>query len=305
MHKIKFLPIPISGLALGLAALGNLIGRSFPTFRLALGAVSMVIILAVLLKGLMFREVFMEDMKNPVIATVSSTIGMAVILHATYWKPYVGGAAVWLWWGGILLHALVFLYVIMRFVLRDFKLEQVFPSWFITFVGAAVASVTAPVFEVQPTGQLIFWISLILYLVALALVINRFIKKPQIPAQAKPTLVIFAAPAALLLAGYFSSFSTVQPVMVVGLGVLVIFFYLFGLVQCAKQIRNPFNPGFSAFTFPLVISSIALNGLIKWTGNESMGLGWIGTATKIIAAVVVLYVLFEYTRFIIKMKSTS
>ena len=130
----------------------------------------------------------------------------------------------------------------MKFVAGNFAIKKVFPSWFIVYVGIAVASVSAPVTGRLDFGQYAFWFGLVTYLILLVFVCKRVWFVGEIPAPAMPTTVIFAAPASLLLAGYMVSFPEKISWLVYCLLAFSIFFWLVGIYYFSKTFRGAFMP---------------------------------------------------------------
>ena len=228
-------------------------------------------------------------------ASVFPTFTMATMLLGGYLKPYCAECGVAVWYAGFVCHALLILWFSWNF-LRGFAIKKVFPSWFIVYVGIAVASISAPVAGRLDIGKGAFWFAFVTYICLLPFVCWRVWKVGQIPDPAKPTAVIFAAPASLLLAGYMTSFEVKESVIVWILLVLSLFFYAVGLFYFLKLCWGIFMPSHSAFTFPLVISAIAVKMSSAYTG-----LAWIPmlcNVQTIIAAVVVLLVLVRYFVFL-------
>ena len=101
---IKKIPLPATGVMLGMAALGNLLQPYSEGVRLLCGAVSLILGILIVVKILLYPGQFAEDMKNPIMASVSGTFSMAVMLLAGYAKPFMGSSAVIIWYAGIGLH---------------------------------------------------------------------------------------------------------------------------------------------------------------------------------------------------------
>ena len=101
-----------------------------------------------------------------------------------------------------------------------------------------------------------------------------------------------------MTAAYVATFSQPNPVLLSLLLISGQCFYAFILWQLPRLIKRPFSAGFSAFTFPLVISAVAL--------KQSLNVLNLGLAGQIllafevlIALFVVLYVTFLYTKDIL------
>ena len=76
---IKKVPIPTAGVALGLAALGNLLQPYAEIAHIACGALSLFLVAMLVAKLIMFPSMLREDMKNSVFASVSATFFMTLI----------------------------------------------------------------------------------------------------------------------------------------------------------------------------------------------------------------------------------
>ncbi|MBQ7215447.1 MAG: hypothetical protein IJS39_05635 [Synergistaceae bacterium] len=201
-----------------------------------------------------------------------------------------------IWYAGLVGHILLIVWFTVKFVLRGFAIKKVFPSWFIVYVGIAVASVSAPVVGRLDIGQYAFWFGLVTYVLLVVVVCRRVWGVGEIPAPALPTTVIFAAPASLLLAGYMVAFPEKDARMVYALLVCSVVFWAVGMVYLAKTCRGGFLPSHSAYTFPLVISGLAVKMSAGFTG-----LAWqvrFCDVQTVIAAAVVVWVLVGYVMFL-------
>lgn len=88
------------------------------------------------------------DMNDSVATSVSGTATMALILLAGYLKPFAESVAIILWYLGIVLHGALVVYFMAGFVCR-LKITQIFASWYIVYVGIAVAAITASQFHAE------------------------------------------------------------------------------------------------------------------------------------------------------------
>ncbi len=304
---IKRIPLPIAGVILAMAATGNLIQTYSPELRLVFGAISAIIGILLIIKFIMYPKLLSEDLKNPVVASVAPTFSMAVILLAAYVKPYANTVGLTIWFIGFILHCALILLFTFRFILK-FDIKKMFPSLFIVYVGLVVASITAPAFSMNTLGQAVFWFGFICYLILLAVVSYRVIKVKEIPEPAQPLIIIFAAPASLCLAGYLSSFDSKSIAIVYFLAILSIAMYVFALTQLPRLLKLKFYPSYSAFTFPMVISAIAMkmtDGFLTKSGNGIAFLKYIVIAQTAIAVVMVLYVLIRYILMLVNTKQAS
>jgi exfoliative toxin A/B len=297
---LKKYPVPVTGLILGLAAAGNLVQSYGEINRSIFGIISAILFVLMLVKIVKFTDGVKESLQNPVVASVFPTFSMAAMLLSTYLKPLSQSIAFALWTIGVALHAALIIWFSKKFVL-NFKIKQVFPSWFIVYVGISVASVTAPAFKMTNIGQLAFWFGFITYIILLPLILYRTVKVKEMPEPTLPTLVIFAAPASLLLAGYMNSFETKSMAIVWLLAVLSIIMYIAAIIMLPRLLKLKFYPSYSAFTFPLIISGIAMkltNGFLTKSGIPVTWLNYLVKFQEAVAVIITLYVLYRYIRFL-------
>lgn len=267
MSFLKRVPLPLCGVALGLAALGNLLAAYSPYLKILCGVLAFVGILFVTCKYLTMSDAFVTDMKNPVTASVSGTYTMALMLLAGYIKPILPVFAMILWYVAIVLHFVLIVYFTLNFILKikiPDDLMKVVASYFIVYVGIVVASVTAPAFNNIALGKICFWIGFILYIPLFFYVSFRYIKLGNKKIEAKALACIYAAPASLCVAGYISSFEQKNITFLTGLYLFSLLIYLFGLFVVADLFANfannkefKFYPSIAGITFPFVISAIA------------------------------------------------
>jgi len=298
---INKLPLPIAGLMLGLAALGNLLGGYSLLLKNILGIVSGMIAILILVKIIKMPKSLKDAFDNPVAGSVMATLPMGLMLLSTYLKPYISTLALVIWLFSLVMHV-VFIIVFTKKYLLNFNIKKVFPSYFVMYVGIVCASVTSPAYQMQTMGQLIFWFGLVSYLALLPVVIYRVIKIKAIPAPAIPTLIIFAAPASLCLTGYLKAFSDKSPIMIYCLAGLASIMVIYALLQMPKMLKLPFVPAYSAFTFPFVISAIAATGFTNFmtaTNHLNPIYPVIKDVLTVFASLMVLYVLIRYTTFLI------
>lgn len=300
--RLGRLPTPLAGLALAIASLGWCLENALPFDGAAKqsGALIAALLLAPLtLKFIRFPRLLWQDLSHPVVGSVVPTLAMGwmVVSHAL--GRLFPAAGVVLWLLAIGLHVLFLLSFIFH-RLRDFNLQQLVPGWFVPPVGLIVADVAVPGHDWLPLATLILDFGLICYAVMLPLMLFRLIFGQTVPTAAQPTIAILAAPASLSLAGYLTV--NQQPtILLVGLlaGIALLMTALI-YVSFLSLLRLPFNPGYAAFTFPMVIGATALFKLAHqcqlW-GLDSEQLSWILTLAHLellVATLVVSYVALRY-----------
>ena len=307
METIKKVPLPMTGLILGVAALGNLVQSYSNVFRSILGLIAGLLLILLIAKLVAYPQQVKEELANPVVASVFPTLSMAVMVFSTYLKPFSPSIAFGAWVIGIALHALLILWFSKNHLV-NFSIKKVFPSWYIVYVGIAVGSVTANVHGMENIGQAAFWFGFISYLILICPVLFRVLKIKEIPEPALPTLMILAAPGSLCLAGYINSFPGKNIFMVYLLMAFSLVFYIVAIVLLPRLLRLKFYPSYSAFTFPLVISGIGLklaNGFLVKSGLTIPLLKYAVNFEEIVATTLTLYVLVRYIGFLFTLASSD
>ncbi|MEI7884049.1 MAG: TDT family transporter [Clostridia bacterium] len=297
---LKRLPLPFAGLMLGLAALGNLLASYSEILRLVLGGLSFVCFLLLLLKLLKYPKDIIADLHNPALASIAATFPMGIMILCTYLAAFNKATALAFWVCALIIHIILIIYFTAKFVLH-FDIKKVLPSYFVLYVGIAAAAVSAPAVGQQLVGQFAFWFALCSFLVLLPVVTYRVVKIKNIPAPLLPFLAIFTAPAALCLAGYNASITSKSLMLIYPLLAVTCILYLIVLFLLPKLFRPKFLPSFSAFTFPLIISAIAVKTTNALLVKQGIVLGFfplIITIMTIIAFCLTLYVLYRYLEFL-------
>ena len=299
---IKKVPLPMAGLMLALAATGNLIQSYGSLYRNLFGGLSALLCALIILKGILYKKALLESLENPVVASVAPTFSMGVMLLSTYIKPLYPKVALWLWALAILMHVALIIWFTGKYMLA-FQHKKVFPSYFIVYVGIVVASVTAPAYGLQSLGMGIFWFGLVSYFCLLPLTIYRLVKHPDLPEPAVPTLTIFAAPASLCLAGYTSSAPSVNMSIFTLLVCLSVIMFVGVVLYLPRMLQLKFYPSYSAFTFPLAISAIAMKKatpIISESGLETGFIKGFVMFQEMLTVAIVLYVFLRYMVFLTK-----
>lgn len=305
MDLLKKLPIPIAGLILAMFALGNLLQAYSNVIRLCIGGVALILYVIFVLKIVLLNLKLKTVLDNPVVASVLLTSTMATMLISTYVKSYISSLAVIIWFIGVILHVLLMAWFSFKFI-SNFSIKKVFPSWYIVYVGIATASVSAGAVGQLRIGQICFWFALASYLVLIPVVCFRVFKVKEIPEPAKPTFAILSAPGSLVLAGYLVAFPQKNFTFATVLFAISVFFYIIVLLNMPNLVKLKFSPGFSGFTFPLVISAVSsklFTGYVMALHGKNLILKYFVNFQEIVAVLIVLYVFIGYMKFLLEKES--
>ncbi|MBU5480617.1 TDT family transporter [Blautia sp. MSJ-19] len=297
---IKKVPVPLCGVMLGLAALGNLLQSYSEGIRYVCGIFAAFLLVLVLLKLIMFPQMIKEDMKNPIMASVAGTFPMALMLLSTYVKPFIGKGAYYIWLFAIALHVVLIVYFTVKFITK-LQMPKVFASYFIVYVGIVVASVTAPAYEKTLIGTVAFWFGFVTLVLLLILVTYRYVTFKEVPDPAKPLICIYAAPTSLCIAGYIQSVTPKSYGLILAMLVVATVIYIFALVKAVGYLKMPFYPSYAAFTFPFVISAIASKQTMACAANMGKPLPflkYVVLVETVIAVILVVYTFVCYMGFL-------
>ena len=301
MNIIKSLPTPIAGLALGSVALGNLLQPYSSSLQLLFSLLSLIIIVLLTIRFTLGYDKLKKEMENPVIATVLATYPMSIMLLASFSKKYIGLLSMPVWIIGIILDFCVVCYAIYNFILKEKHIKNIYPTWFITFVGPAVVTVTAINYDLETLGLVYFYFSFINYLILLPFVLYRVYKYKHYKDGDYPTITVFSAPGGLLLASYMIGVTQKSNIILAILIPLTILLFIFVLIQLPYLLKRKFYPSFSAFTFPLVICAIAFQktGIYYQTAEFSI-LNILIHLSELLALIIVIYVWYGFIKHSIK-----
>ena len=297
MNIIKKLPTPIAGLALGSAALGNLLQPYSSSLQLLFNLLSLIIIVLLTIKFTLGYDELKKEMENPVIATVLATYPMSIMLLASFSKKYIGLLSMPVWIIGIFLDFCVVCYAIYNFIIKERHISKIYPTWFITFVGPAVVTVTAINYNLEMLGLIYFYFSYINYLLLLPFVLYRVYKYKHYKDGDYPTITVFSAPGGLLLASYMIGVTQKSNIILAILIPLTILLFIFVLFQLPYLLKRKFYPSFSAFTFPLVICAISFQKTgVYYQLAEFSILNILIHLSELLAIIIVIYVWYGFIK---------
>lgn len=298
---LKTIPIPLSGLMLGVVALAKL----FFLMDVVLPAnilfvIGTIFFMLLTMKALFTFKDVVKDLHNPIIASVAPTFTMGTMVIASILMMYnFTTFANGLWLVAVVVQfMLIGFFITLHIVKATVTLQSVFPSWFVTFVGIGMIPVTAPEFA-EPFTLGIVYISLSLFIILLPVVLKRVFVARDLPIPTKPMITIIAAPASLCLAAYLTVMDSPNTTMVTVLLIVAQFLYFIILYELQTLIKMPFYPSFGAFTFPLVVSATALYLASKVIGDGSDWMQILLYFEVIIASVIVCYVVVVYTKYLV------
>ena len=297
----KTIPVPCCGVALGLVALGRLLGSyGLPLVEHLLVACSAAFVALIMGKAILWPRVLANDLTDPVLGSVFGTFFMTGTQLSTYLIPvsHLLGSVVWIL--AVAGHAALIVWFTL-YRASNPKLSDVFTTWFVCYVGLAAGALTAPYFGFEAVGMVLVWFGLGAYAVMLVLVTLRYLRY-EVPKGAQPTFCIYAAPASLILATYLSCASAPSIGFTLALGILAQLMLVMVLTQVPRFVVNGFFPSYAAMTFPFVVTATALRNASGFWAAEGLAfanaLSVLASLEVIFATCMVLFVAGHYVRFI-------
>ena len=294
---IEKIPIPLCGLILAFFSLGNLLNDTHPLLKAICGTIGMIFLILILLKLVRYPERIRQDFKNPVIASNSGTFSMSLMILSTYLITFIPDIAYGIWILGVALHILLIVYFTYHFIIHNFNISTVYPSYWIVFVGITMGAITAHAHNLDEIGFIFFLVGFIGMILTLPLVIYRYIKHKDIPNANKPLICIFTAVMSILIVGYLNSYNNISIEFLIGMYTFACMFYIFALAKFIEYRNLEFYPSFAAFTFPFVISGLATKGVMSKTGFNII-LNNVLSIETVIATAIVVYVTIKYIKFL-------
>lgn len=296
-QSIINLPIALAGISLGFSSISSvwesLGGNYIRHFAILF---SVICIGLLIVKFLLDPQKTINELKHPITGSLYFTFTMALMVISSYLSKYNLNLAKVMWLGAIILHVMMFIAFII-FMSKNFKFENIAPSWFVPAVGIGLSVVTGTNMGFSSLSRGLFFYSFTWLLILLPILIYRSkFYKIEIPQQARMTLAVFGAPSSLCLAGYLGVFEPSRIILVI-LVPLAFSLTIFLYILLPGFLKQPFTLGFAPLTFPLAIGVIATQRYTAYlTGISSK---WVELFNEIffiqliIATLVIGYVVYK------------
>ena len=296
MRKLKEPPLALGGLGLSFFSLGNTLGDYSTLLRYILGGIAFVLYLLLLTAFVKSFKNYRLALKNPLTASIFPTLLMQGMLMIVYqdvfpeWYGFTEEIFRTIWWLSFI--ALIsYIVIFSKRFLWNFELSNVFPSWAVLYIGIGISSLTVPWTGYSQLGKTIF-IYLLLALIVLLPTIFLRLWKYGIPDDVKANLATLCAPVLVAVAN-LNAFETIYRPLLLGLIILSQMLYLTVLYFVPGILKSPFNPGFSALTFLLIVTAIALKGAV----NYFEGLYFLYVIELVVAILTLIRVVAGYINF--------
>ncbi|RXJ72247.1 tellurium resistance protein [Veronia nyctiphanis] len=280
--------------------LGIVWSLHLPSFAGQLQLVSTVIgallVLPVCGKYLLEPNRFLTDIKHPFYGSLMAPMSMSLMLIADYLtQVHVESAAVLLY-SAFALH-LFMMVMFFSWQLTHFDMKQLYPSWFLYPVGIISSTLAGSKLGFAAESLQLMHICIGAYFCMLPVILYRLAFMGRLPKHCRPVVAIMAAPVNLSLSAYLTNFSDPNPVLAGALGAVGIVMTIFVYLCCISLLRQKFQPGLLALTFPSVISAVAIEKLSQWLATRYEDWQWLslfGAIELFIATSIVIWLSYQY-----------
>lgn len=297
----KELPIVTSGLVLGLLSLGNLLSNYSNIYRYIFGLLGIYLFIWLNVSIIKNKSLKIQ-LNHPLVASVFTTYFMSgqiisgyilIFDKFGYWTLVLAKIIWWIFFCGNIIYMIYF----TKKYIFNFKICHLYPSWSVLYVGILVSGLMINITGQFLIEKIIFYYGLIATIILLPVIFYR-IYILKLREHEFPNITIICAAISLLLVDYMTVFDNKNIVFIKLLLTLSQLIYVFVLIQLPKLINRKFNPGFAAFTFPMVVSAMSLK-LSSKIINLPVDIGYFANIETLIATIIVGYVFIKYIKFII------
>ncbi len=305
---LMHVPIPLFALVMGIAGLGiawrkahHVLGvpGSIGEAVLALAALAFVVIVVLYgFKCLIHTDEVIAEFNHPVRSSFFPATSISLLLLSLASGPYSESLTLALWGVGALLHLVLTVRLIGRWIVHNQQINHSNPAWFIPVVGTVLVPLTGVQLGYHDVSWFFFSVGMVFWIVLLTIVFYRIVFHDQLPAKFIPTLFILIAPPAIGFLSYVQLNATLLPAgapRVAALDAfahvlmhLALFITLLNFSLIRQYLRVPFFVSWWAYTFPMAAVTVALLEFHAINGKAwCLYVGWVLLAVTTVVIVTV------------------
>ena len=159
--------------------------------------------------GFCFAEVA-EEFAHPVRSSFFPAVSVSMVVLSIGVRPYALPLAEALWWLGAVMHFVLAVTLIRRWILHAQDESVLTPAWFIPVVGNILVPLGGVPLGHVEISWFFFSVGLVFWLAFFTIVLHRVLFVPAMSQRSMPTLFILLAPPSIGLSAYLA-FTGGQP----------------------------------------------------------------------------------------------
>ncbi len=164
----------------------------------------MMLLLAHLAKLGFCFEAVAEEFAHPVRSSFFPAVSVSMVVLSIGVRPYVLPLAQAFWWLGAVMHFVLAVTLIRRWILHAQDESVLTPAWFIPVVGNILVPVGGVPLGHVEISWFFFSVGLIFWLAFFTIVLHRVLFVPVMSQRSLPTLFILLAPPSIGLSAYLA-----------------------------------------------------------------------------------------------------
>lgn len=196
-------------------------------------------------------------LKCPITTSILGALPATIIVLSTYIILISKRFAYGIWILGIISSILYSAFFTFQFI-GKVKIIQIHASYFIPYMGMAVAAMTSSYFEMESIGRILLVFDVILLIPLAIVILKRYTCYPKVDEQYRALVCILNSPLNICMAGYIQTTKHMSKTVLYVYIFFAVMIYVGCLINAFICLKLSFYPSIAALTFPFVISAIAL-----------------------------------------------
>ncbi|WP_279265947.1 TDT family transporter [Romboutsia sp. Marseille-P6047] len=233
-------------------------------------AVSIIVLFLYLLKIATNINIVSNEYSNTILASLYSGITMLIMIIGSYIFEFNIVLGKYIWFIGIILHALHIIVFTYRNVIKKFNILTFIPSWFVTYNGIMVSTVVGISMNEPMISKIIVYYGITILFIIMPFMIYRLLKY-EIKDDAYHIQAIVLAPSSLCVVSYINIIRNPNNTLLYLLYIVVLLSLAFVLYKLPKFFEYKFSPGFAGLTFPMpigIVASVKISGFLDKQGYK-------------------------------------
>jgi tellurite resistance protein len=286
-------PMGLGGLAFAWQAAGHgglapdAVGEALALLALAVFTLVTALFAA---KAALHRAALAAELAHPVRGVFAAAATIATMIAGVLLMPWSRQAGGTLWAIGAVLHLVVAVMLLRRWLSHPVEVAHAAPTWLVPLVGNILAPLGAVKLGLAEIGWLYFGLGAGLWAFLMPILLNRLIFHPGLPARLVPSLAILLAPPSVGFLAWLALTGGGLDAPARLLFGLALFFALALLAMLPRFLALPWYVSWWAYTFPAAAFATASQRYAALVGGPVAQAGALMAlaAASVIVAIVAL-----------------